>query len=78
MFFKWCLVGKGIISSDLKRVNEVDDRANRLSQTLLYGCLSPRQTSPPNAIGLKHVRETPMQESIGLSVRNSTGSEKLM
>ena len=78
MFFKWCSVGKGIVSRDLKRVNEFDDRARRFSQTLLHECLSPRQTSAPHAIGLKHVRETPMQVAIGLSVHQSTRSEKLI
>ena len=43
LFFKWCLVGKGIISRDLKWINEVADRS---SQTLMYECLSPREISP--------------------------------
>ena len=40
VFFKWCLVGKGGISSVAKRMNEIDARANRLSQTLMFECLS--------------------------------------
>lgn len=78
MFFKWCLFGKGGMSSVATRVIEIDARANRLSQTLMFECLSQDQVARTPDSAIKHRREFPLQVSIGLSVHQLTRSSNLV
>ena len=78
VFFKWCLVGKGGVSSVPTRVNEIDARVNRLSQILMFECLSQDQVARAPDSSIKHRREFPLQVSIGLSVHQLTRSSNLV
>ena len=78
LFFKWCLVGKSGVTTNVRRINEVDSRSKRLSQILLFECLSPRQASNSIAENCYRTRELPLQVGVGLALHRQTRSAKLV
>ena len=54
LFFKWCLVGKASVTKNISRVNEVSDRSKRLSQILMFECLTSRQAGCFISYDIKH------------------------
>lgn len=66
------------MTSEKKRVNEVDDRANRLSQTLIFAYLSDYQASRSESKVSKHACELPVQVFTGLSVYQLTRSSNVV
>ncbi|KAJ8870049.1 hypothetical protein PR048_029060 [Dryococelus australis] len=77
LFLKWCFIGKGSIASEPKHIKQVDERANRLTQSLMYECLSNNQKHLADN-PIRHIRELPLQVCAGLSVHHLTRSTKLV
>ena len=78
LFFKWCLVGKASVTKNISRVNEVSDRSKRLSQILMFECLSSRQAEYSAGPVIKRTRELPLQVGVGLTLHRETRSRKLV
>jgi hypothetical protein len=78
LFFKWCLVGKAAVSKNVRRINEVSDRSKRLSQILMFECLSDRQATYAVDGHVRRTREFPLQVGLGLTLYKETRSRKLV
>ena len=78
LFFKWCLVGKSNVTKNTVRINEVDCRSKRLSEILMFECLSRRQATFICGETLYRTRELPLQVGVGLTVHSENRSAKLV
>ena len=78
LFMKWCLVGKGEVTSNVMRTNEVTNRSKRLSQILMFECLTSRQATYSAGNEIRRTREFPLQVGVGLALHKETRSKKLV
>lgn len=78
LFLKWCLVGKAEVTSNVLRTNEITSRAKRMSQILMFECLSSRQATYSAGTEIRRTREFPLQVGVGLTLHKETRSRKLV
>ena len=72
VFFNWCLVGKIGVSDQVQRTITIDEWMRRLSQILMFECLSLRQAKYCGGDIIKRTRELPLQ--VGLGLNNAQGN----
>lgn len=75
LFFKWCLCGPSKVTSVLERQSEIDNRASRLSQILMYECLTSKQSKSTSSTQVQRTRELPLQTGLGLAIHKKTRSK---
>lgn len=78
-FFKWCLVGQVDMSHvQASKSSEVNSRAVRLSQSLMYECMTPRQVTKTDSQLSRHINDVPVPLAVGIAVHKETRSKKLI
>lgn len=69
-FFKWCIDGQMDIKCENKTDAQSSNKAQRVSQILIYEMMSSRQVSSAINKNVCHRRDMPMQVAVGLTVHS--------
>ena len=78
VFFRWCLGGRARVGDKYTHTSKITERAKRLSQILMFECVSDRQSRYTGGYAIKRTRELPLQVGLGVTLHKEIRSAKVV